>query len=77
MNKKPTVERDWLNGVALTGECAIKWHLFLAEEYAFEGDATKAQEHSIAARSMQEITPASVYDPNLEKEITKWTTKKA
>ena len=77
MNKKPEVERDWLNGTALTGECATKWHLFLADEYSFAGDALKAHEHSLQARSMQEVTPASVYDPKLEEEITKWTTKKA
>ena len=77
MGKIPTVERDLMESMGITIECAAKWYLFLAEEYEMLDDEAKAKSYRQRGESlMNPPLRGYIVDRNLEEEITKWTQQK-
>lgn len=73
--KLPSVEYDVVSG-GLTGACAHKWAVFLAENYLFDNDDPLLYDRFKSIAESLEATPkpVSVHCRGLEKEIQKWTT---
>ena len=76
--KIPTVVRNEFGG-GLTGDCAYKWALFLAENYSFDFDDPLLYDRFMSIADSLEPKPgkpvvASFHCKDLEEEILKWTT---
>lgn len=74
MNGKiPSVYRDGIAG-GLTGECALQWCLFLAEEADMINDVFGyARFKSLSETLMSNPKPASFSCKDLEEAIKAWT----
>ena len=75
MGKVPHIERAY-GGVALTGECAYLWAVFLANEADMADDIVnydkfKAMAEQLAPKAGFPVA-ASVHYPALEEEISKY-----
>ena len=75
--KLPSVKYDVVSG-GLTGACAHKWAVFLAENYLFDNDDPllydrfRSIAESLEPKQGKPVV-ASFHCKDLEKEIEKWT----
>ena len=56
----------------LTGECAMLWYFFLAEEADFENNVELCREYLQQAEALGRVPPASVSSPQLEELIKQY-----